>query len=150
LQVKVLSGELSVHPRSYRGGEEGNRIAAKKAVERVKRRIRQILRPGNRAPWGEVKDELNRVLRGWANYFSCGPRFMAYRAVDNYVWERARHFLGRRHKVPSRGTERYSGDVVFGELGVLRLRRFALEGPAHPGCETRPRAGCGQTARPVR
>src|SRR5213594_2126986 len=27
LQVKVLSGELSVHPGSYRGGEEGNRIA---------------------------------------------------------------------------------------------------------------------------
>jgi RNA-directed DNA polymerase len=78
-----------------------------------------------------VKDELNRVLRGWANYFSYGTRFMAYRAVDNYVWERVRHFLGRRHKVPSRGTERYSGDVVFGELGVLRLRRFALERPAH-------------------
>ena len=27
LQVKVLSGKLSVHPGSYRGGEEGNRIA---------------------------------------------------------------------------------------------------------------------------
>jgi hypothetical protein len=27
LQVKVLFGELSVHPGSYRGGEEGNRIA---------------------------------------------------------------------------------------------------------------------------
>jgi hypothetical protein len=27
LQVKVLAGELSVQPRSYRGGEEGNRIA---------------------------------------------------------------------------------------------------------------------------
>jgi hypothetical protein len=27
LQVKVLPGELSVDPSSYRGGEEGNRIA---------------------------------------------------------------------------------------------------------------------------
>ena len=27
LQVKVLSGKLSVRPGSYRGGEEGNRIA---------------------------------------------------------------------------------------------------------------------------
>ena len=120
-------------PMRYRkdGHEYVGAAPAKKAVTRVKGRIRQILRSGNQAPWGEVKGELNRVLRGWANYFSYGTRFMAYRAVDNYVWERARYFLRRRHKVPSRGTERYSGDVVFGELGVFRLRRFALERPAH-------------------
>ncbi len=123
---------------------------AKKAVKRVKGRIRRILRPGNQAPWDEVKGELNRVLRGWANYFTYGTRLMAYRAVDNYVSERVRHFLRRRHKVHSRGTERFSADVVFGELGVYRLRRFHLGLPAHAGCETRPRAGCGQTARPVR
>jgi RNA-directed DNA polymerase len=120
-------------PMRYRkdGHEYLGAAPAKKAVKRVKGRIRHILRPGNHAPWDVVKAELNRVLRGWANYFSYGTRFMAYRAVDNYVWERARYFLGRRHKVPSRGTERYSGDVVFGELGVFRLRRFALESPAH-------------------
>ncbi len=104
---------------------------AKKAVKRVKGRIRQILRPRNQAPWDEVKEELNRVIRGWANYFSYGTRLMAYRAVDHYVWERVRHFLRRRHKVPSRGTKRYSADVVFGELGVFQLRRFHLESPAH-------------------
>jgi RNA-directed DNA polymerase len=120
-------------PMRYRknGHEYLGAAPAKKAVKRVKGRIRHILRPGNHAPWDEVKEELNRVLRGWANYFSYGTRFMAYRAVDNYVWERARYFLRRRHKVPSRGTERYSGDVVFGELGVFRLRRFALASPAH-------------------
>ncbi len=104
---------------------------AKKAVTRVKGRIRQILRPGNQAPWVEVKDELNRAVRGWANYFSYGTRLMAYRAVDHYVWERVRHFLRRRHKVPSRGTKRFSADVVFGELGVFQLRRFHLGPPAH-------------------
>jgi len=120
-------------PMRYRkdGHEYLGAAPAKKAVTRVKGRIRQILHPGNQAPWDEVKEELNRVLRGWANYFSYGTRFMAYRAVDNYVWDRARSFLRRRHKVPSRGTERYSGDVVFGELGVFRLRRFALASPAH-------------------
>jgi len=90
-------------PMRYRkdGHEYVGAAPAKKAVKRVKGRIRQILRSGNQAPWGEVKGELNRVLRGWANYFSYGTRFMAYRAVDNYVWERARYFLRRRHKVPS-------------------------------------------------
>jgi RNA-directed DNA polymerase len=104
---------------------------AKKAVQRIKGRIRQILRPGNQAPWDEVKQELNRALRGWANYFSYGTRLLAYRAVDNYVYEGVRHFLRRRHKVPSRGTKRYPRERVFGELGVFQLRRFHLGSPAH-------------------
>ena len=106
---------------------------AKKAVQRIKGRIREILRPGNQGTWTEVQGELNRVLRGWANYFAYGTRLMAYRAVDNYVYECARHFLRRRHKVPSRGTKRFSADVVFGELGVCRLRRFHLAPPVHAG-----------------
>ena len=104
---------------------------AKKAVKRIKGRIRQILRPTNQEPWEKVVADLNRVLRGWARYFAYGTRLMAYRAVDHYVWERTRHFLRRRHKVPSRGTRRFSADVVFGELGVFELRRFHLEPPAH-------------------
>lgn len=120
-------------PMRYR--KDGHRYLgaapAKKAVQRVKGRIRQILRPGNQAPWGEVKEELNRVLRGWANYFSYGSRSQAYRAVDRYVEERVRYFLRRRHKVPSRGTRRYSAERVFGALGIFELRRFRLERPAH-------------------
>lgn len=104
---------------------------AKKAVQRIKGRIRQILRPGNQAPWGEVKEELNRAVRGWGNYFSYGTRAPAYRAVDHYVYDRVRHFLRRRRKVPSRGTRRYPEAYVFGELGVFQLRRFYLESPAH-------------------
>ena len=98
-------------------------------VKRVKGRIRHILRPGNQAPWDEVKGELNRVVRGWANYFAYGTRLMAYRAVDRYVYNRVRHFLGRRHKVPSRGTRRFPAKAVFGERGVFQLRRFHLGSP---------------------
>ncbi len=58
----------------------------------------------------------------------------AYRAVDNYVYERVRHFLVRRHKVPALGTTRFSDKAVFGDLGMLRLRRVHL-GP--PPCASR-------------
>ena len=103
----------------------------KKGVKGVKRRLRHLLRPGNQAPWDEVKDELNRAVRGWANYFSYGTRLMAYRAVDHYVYDGVRQFLRRRHKVQTRGTKRFSPDVVFGELGVFQLRRFHLGSPTH-------------------
>lgn len=80
---------------------------------------------------GEVAVELNIVLRGWAGGFSYGTRLMVYRAVDQYVADRVRHFLRRRHKVPRRGTTRFSAEVIFGKLGVLRLRRVYLESPLH-------------------
>jgi len=106
---------------------------AQKAVQRVKGRIRAILRPGNQAPWAEVQQELNRVLRGWAHYFAYGTRWMAYRAVDHYVYEAVRHFLRRRHQVPSRGTRRFPRARVFGEWGVFSLRGVRLAPPAHAG-----------------
>ncbi len=79
--------------------------------------------------WEEVRDRLNRVWVGWSNYFSYGTRLMAYRAVDNHVCERVRGFLRRRKKVSSRGARRFSDQVVFGQLGVLRLRRMHLGPP---------------------
>jgi len=122
-------------PLHYRKDGHGylGAAPAKKAVQRVKGRIRAILRPGNQAPWAAVVAELNPVLRGWAHYFSYGTRWMAYRAVDHYVYERVRHFLRRRHQVPSRGTRRFPLTRVFGELGVVSLRRVPLAPPAHAG-----------------
>ena len=76
--------------------------------------------------WPEVRDRLNQVLRGWSAYFRYGTRTQAYRAVDHHVADCVRHFLRRRHKVSSRGTTRFSDDVVFSELGVLQLRQVQL------------------------
>jgi len=103
---------------------------SKKSVARLKPRISAILRRGNNAPWGEICAELNRVLKGWSGYFDHGTCTPAYRAIDNHVMTRVRRFLVKRHKVPSRGTTRFSRDTVFGELGVLSLRaRQAVRPP---------------------
>jgi len=99
---------------------------SKKAVDRFKQKVGEVLVPGNKGTWPEVRDGLNRMLRGWSAYFSYGTLTQAHRAVDNYVYQCVRHFLRKRHKVQSRGTSRFSDEVVFGELGVLRLRRVQL------------------------
>jgi RNA-directed DNA polymerase len=94
---------------------------SKKSVQRVKAGVGAVLRPGNHARWPEVAADLNRRLRGWATYFSYGTRVLAYRAIDHYVADAVQHFLGRRHKVPTRGTRRFGAQQVCGALGVLRL-----------------------------
>jgi len=100
-----------------------------KSVQRLKTRVAEIMVPSNVASWDEVRTRLNNLLRGWASYFSYGTRLVAYRAADNHVYEAVRGFLTRRHKVPSRGTRQFSDHQVFGELGVLRLRRLHIGAP---------------------
>ena len=99
---------------------------SQKAIARIKEKVGDLLEPSNVATWPEVRDQLNRKLQGWSAYYSYGTRMPAYRAVDNYVYQSVRNFLRRRHKVQSRGAYRFSDEVVFGELGVLRLRRVHL------------------------
>jgi RNA-directed DNA polymerase len=102
---------------------------SKKSVQRVKTKIGDVLKPGNMGAWPTVRDRLNRLLIGWSAYFGYGTRLQAYRAIDHHVYEDVRHFLVRRHKVQGRGTRRFSRDNVFGELGVLHLRRVHLGPP---------------------
>jgi len=104
---------------------------SKKSVARLKPRISAILHRGNKDPWEEVCVTLNRLLKGWSGYFDYGTCTPAYRAIDNHVMIRVQRFLVKRHRVPSRGTARFSRDTVFGELGVLSLRaRQAVRRPA--------------------
>jgi RNA-directed DNA polymerase len=103
---------------------------SKKSVQRLKTKVRELLVSGNNAPWQEVRDTLNRFLRGWSNYFCHGTPRPAFRGVDQYVYERVRDFLARRHKVAGRGTKRFSYDVVYRERGLLRLERLPLTAPS--------------------
>jgi RNA-directed DNA polymerase len=103
---------------------------SKKSMQRFKTKVGNLLVPGNNDPWPEVRDTLNRSLSGWSNYFCYGTRRSAFRGVDRYVYERVRDFLARRHKVAGRGTRRFSMEIVYGELGLLRLERLPLNAPA--------------------
>ena len=100
---------------------------SKKAVARIKEKVGQLLVPSNMGTWEEARNRLNQILRGWSAYFNYGTRAAAYEAVDHYVYESVRHFLRRRHQVPSRGTNRFSIKAVFGELGVLQLSRAKVK-----------------------
>jgi len=100
---------------------------SKKAVVRIKEKVGNLLMPSNTESWEEARDRLNQMLRGWSAYFSYGTRAEAYRAVESYVYESVRHFLRRRHQVHTRGTNRFSIPAVFGELGVLQLRRLKVK-----------------------
>ena len=114
---------FSIALKRCRTGREyiGN-SPSKKSVARIKEKVGDLLVPSNGAPWKEVCERLNWKLRGWRGYFGSGTTAKAYQAVDEYVYDRVRQFLRRRHKVSSQGTRQFPPERVYGSLGVIRLQ----------------------------
>ena len=78
---------------------------------------------GRTERWEVIRDELNRKLRGWANYFAYGSPSAAFRLVDIHVTNRVRNLLRRRHQLPN-ATSRFSYGEVHGALGVVGVERL--------------------------
>ena len=102
--------------RTYVGAQPSRR-----AMARLRERVRGILRPGNQAPWPEVVRQVNRVVGGWQRYFSYGTVSRAYWNLDKFLLSRARGFLMRRRKLPGQGTRRFTAAQVFDHDGLFHL-----------------------------
>ena len=81
---------------------------SKKSVQRIKDKIGDLLKPGEKGSWPKVRDRLNRLIGGLVGLFQLRNPRSAYRAVDRHVSERVRRFLAKRHKEPGRGTRPFS------------------------------------------
>jgi RNA-directed DNA polymerase len=92
-----------------------------KSVQRVKAKLHEVLEPWNCGTWETVAEQVNRILRGWSSYFSYGTLKEAYRAVDNQVYDRVRHFLRRRHKMKSGATSLLPSGKSLRGWGIVRL-----------------------------
>ena len=73
-------------------------------------------------PWKWIRPKLNQILEGWANYFSYGTQTLAYRAIDNYVYEMVSKFLADRHNTTRSRSRQWTAERVFEQMGVTRLK----------------------------
>ena len=69
----------------------------------------------------QVVERLNRMLVGWANYFTLGRVARPYATIDRYTKARLRRWLCRKHKVSGRGFTRYSDRYLYERLALVRL-----------------------------
>jgi RNA-directed DNA polymerase len=72
-------------------------------------------------PIPQLIEELNRHLKGWANYFSFGYPRAAFREIHSYVRYRLEHHLRRRSQRPFRPPEGVSYNDHFKSLGLVHL-----------------------------
>jgi RNA-directed DNA polymerase len=105
---------------------------SKKAQTRLKEKINTLLHRGNPTPWPELQTRLNRLLSGWAEYFSFGFTGQADAAIEWHVRARVRRFLSRRHKLRVSGTSRFGYAEIHGKMGVTDIHQTRLaRRPAH-------------------
>jgi len=96
---------------------------SRKAVQRVCREIsEQTQRRWLLLDAQSRVARINRLLRGWSNYFCLGPVSPAYRRVDRHASGRLRRWLCRKHEVQGKGIARFPDEYLYQELGLLRLQ----------------------------
>ena len=96
---------------------------SKKRLTRLVVALRELtgLR-STRPPVPEKVVELNRLLTGWANYFSLGSVSRAYRAMDEQARRRLRQWLRAKYPHQGWGRKRYPDAYLHEVLGLVRLQ----------------------------
>jgi len=68
----------------------------------------------------EMVKRLNRMLRGWANYFNLGGSSRTHAKIDQHVRSRLRRWLCRKHKVKGDGYWRWPV-TYLDTIGLVRV-----------------------------
>jgi hypothetical protein len=76
-----------------------------------------------------VVGRLNRLLTGWANYFTLGQVSPAYAAIDRHATRRLRRWLVRKHQVRAGKYVRFPDERLWKEYGLTRLTRRTASFP---------------------
>ncbi|MFH1953086.1 MAG: group II intron reverse transcriptase/maturase [Pseudomonadota bacterium] len=105
-----------------RGSRYLNVTPSTKALQAQRDKLRgMISRHQSHVPIPQMIEDVNRQLRGWANYFSFGYPRTAMRAVNGYVRSRLIKHLRRRSQRPFRPTGGTSFYQHLNRLGLIYL-----------------------------
>jgi group II intron reverse transcriptase/maturase len=121
---------LGVHVQLRPVRKHGSRLKyscrlwpADRSMTRIKQRIKEVIGRQYSLSLEEMITLLNPVIRGWNNYHTrIRPEAKRFLSLNQFVRNRLRIFVKRKHSDPTRGTRRVSYEV-FERLGLAQFGR---------------------------
>jgi RNA-directed DNA polymerase len=90
-------------------------------------KLREVFRRNVSQPVGKVIDEINPILRGWANYFRVGHSNRCFSMVKHWVEKKIRRHLMRARGRKGMGWKRWSREWIYGTLGLFNDYRVGRQ-----------------------
>lgn len=111
------------HSIKYPGHYFLNRWPSQESMAKVREKIRRIIsyRRMKIRSVHELIPELNRILRGWSNYFKSGNAARKFLQIVKYVWQKLVIFQNRRKQMKRPHQRREYTYEWFLNLGIYRL-----------------------------
>ena len=123
-------GSFSFLGFEYRRILSRNRVWRPYYAPKLKKRtalfakLREVFRKNVSQPVGKVIDEINPILRGWANYFRVGHSNRCFSMVKHWVEKKVRRHLMRSGQRSGMGWKRWSREWIYGTLGLFNEYRL--------------------------
>jgi RNA-directed DNA polymerase len=119
--------------RRSRRGRTGKRAVytypSKKALASVIHKVRSLTRRQKHRTLGDLLHAINRVLRGWCNYFRHGVSAQTFSYLEHYTWHRVAEWIRKRHNGLSWGALRrlFPGwEIRDGQTELFRPQTVAI------------------------
>jgi RNA-directed DNA polymerase len=119
--------------RRSRRGRTGKRAVytypSKKALASVMGKVRSLTRRQKHRTLADLLHAVNRVLRGWCNYFRHGVSAQTFSYLEHYTWHRVAEWIRKRHNGLSWGALRrlFPGwEIRDGQTELFRPQAVAI------------------------
>jgi RNA-directed DNA polymerase len=156
-----LGHRFVVQPSKVTGKVNPYYYPAPKAMKAVKKKIREVVRPGQHWNLPDlIREKVNPILRGWGNFFKTGNSRKHFLSIANYTTWTLCIMLRKKHKKRTKGWRDHPPSWFYEYHGLFKLYSLVVTGnvvtrygrlvPSQCCRKNNSRkAVCGKTARTV-
>lgn len=100
---------------------------SRKLENRIREKIKHVTNKRKPVKAEVIVAELNRVLRGWVNYFRMGNSRKSFDEIRWYAENRIRKFMRYRRNKSGYGYGEYPSKFIYGKLGLYNDYQLCFE-----------------------